>query len=105
MSVSLGLQLGITLPLCLMGELCPQFTYQQESIVLEPINLTKKELQEITGRQKAAYQLLWLRKNGFTALLRADGTPLVSRAHFEAKMGGYLPGTKPQSYEPNFGAI
>lgn len=88
-----------------MGELCLTFTYQQESMVVEPINLTKKELQEITGRLKPAAQLRWLRKNGFTALLRADGIPLVSRAHFEAKMGGYLPGTKPQSFEPNFGAL
>lgn len=70
-----------------------------------PINLTSDELKEITGRQKATAQLRWLRRNGFTALLRADGIPLVSRAHFEAKMGGYLPRSKPQNFEPNFGAI
>ncbi|MBL4573846.1 MAG: DUF4224 domain-containing protein [Gammaproteobacteria bacterium] len=70
-----------------------------------PINLTSDELKEVTGRQKSTAQLRWLRRNGFTALLRADGIPLVSRAHFEAKMGGYLPGTKPQNFEPNYGAL
>lgn len=72
---------------------------------MESINLTRDELKDITGRLKPAAQLRWLRRNGFTALLRADGIPLVSRAHFQAKMDGLLPGTKPQTFEPNFGAL
>ncbi|NKB32539.1 MAG: DUF4224 domain-containing protein [Pseudomonadales bacterium] len=72
---------------------------------MKSINLTKKELKKITARVKPAAQLRWLRRNGFTALLRADGTPLVSRAHFEAKMDGYLTGKKHQTCEPNFGAV
>lgn len=69
------------------------------------IYLTADELKGISGYCKPTAQLRWLRRNGFTALLRADGIPLVSRAHFEAKMGGYLPGTKPQNFEPNYGAL
>lgn len=72
---------------------------------MEPINLTVQELIEITGRVKASAQLRWLRQNGFTALLRADGRPLVSRSHFQAKMDGLAPGTKPKVYQPDFGAL
>ncbi|MBL4821228.1 MAG: DUF4224 domain-containing protein [Gammaproteobacteria bacterium] len=73
--------------------------------VMGSINLTKAELEEITGRSKPTAQVKWLRQNGFTVLVRADGMPLVSRAHFEAKMGGYLAGSKPREFKPNFGAL
>jgi hypothetical protein len=66
------------------------------------INLTLEEIKEITGRVKATAQIRWLRQHGFTVLPRADGRPLVSRAHFEAKMGGGLSLTKPQVFEPDY---
>ena len=86
-----------------MGELCLQNTHMVKE--MGSINLTKAELAEITGRLKPTAQAKWFRKNGFTVLLRADGMPLVSRAHFEVKMGGYLAGSKPRDYKPNFGAL
>jgi hypothetical protein len=69
------------------------------------IYLTAEELRGISGYQNQSAQFRWLRQNGFTALPRADGKPLVSRAHFEAKMGGLLSPSKSQTYEPNFGAL
>lgn len=70
-----------------------------------PINLTAKELRDVTGRRMASAQVRWFRKNGFTVLQRADGKPLISRAHFEIKMDG-LPGNpKSKEYEPDYGAL
>lgn len=70
--------------------------------MLLPIYLTVQELREITGRMKAAAQIRWLRRHGFTVLARADGKPLVSRAHFEARMGGFGTGTRAEDPEPDF---
>ena len=72
---------------------------------MTPIYLTKEELVEITGRAQPVSQYKWLRQNGFTVLIRADGQLLVSRAHFEIKMDGFLPDSKPMNYEPDFGAL
>lgn len=72
---------------------------------MESLVLTVQELTEITGRIKSSAQVRWLRQHGFTVVQRADGRPIVSRAHFQAKMDGILPGTKPQHYEPNFGTL
>ena len=69
------------------------------------ISLTRKELRKITGRVNPVSQYRWFQKNGFTVLIRADGHLVVSRAHFESKMGGLLPGSKQQNYEPNLGAL
>lgn len=72
---------------------------------MSPINLTFEEIKEITGRCKPSAQIRWLQTMGFTVLRRADGKPLISRAHFEFKMGGTADRSKAQTYEPNFGAI
>lgn len=69
------------------------------------INLSPIEIQEITGRIKSSAQIRWFRMNGFTVLQRADGKPLISRAHFEIKMGGFLNRSKQKEYTPNLGAI
>lgn len=69
------------------------------------INLTTEEIIDITGRCKPSAQIRWLQRMGFVVLRRADGKPLISRAHFEAKMGGVVGLSKAQTYEPNFGAI
>lgn len=69
------------------------------------IYLTADELKGVSGYSKSSAQFRWFQQNGFTTILRCNGSLLVSRAHFEAKMGGYLPGTKPQTFEPNFGAL
>ena len=55
--------------------------------MLLPIYLTGDEVRGITGRSKASAQIRWFMEHGFVVLPRADGTPLVSRAHFEGRMG------------------
>lgn len=72
---------------------------------MESIILTTQELLDITGRIKASAQVRWLRQHGFTVMQRADGRPIVSRSHFQVKMDGIQAGTKPKTYEPNFGAL
>ncbi len=72
---------------------------------MTPINLTPDEIKDVTGRCKPSAQIRWFQQMGFTVLRRADGKPLISRAHFEAKMGGLLGVSKARNYEPNFGAI
>lgn len=72
---------------------------------MKPINLTREELRSITGRVKPAAQIRWLQRMGFVVLQRADGQPLVSRAHFEARMGGTDTRANTQTLEPNFGAL
>ena len=72
---------------------------------MESINLTHEEIQQVTGRVKACAQLKWFRENGFIAMVRADGRPLVSRAHFELKMGGLQEVNRSVIYEPDLGAL
>lgn len=68
--------------------------------------LTSQEIQEITGRQKSSAQIRCLQQMGFVVKPRADGKPIVSRAHFEECMG-VKSGTSPpkQNPQPDFGAI
>lgn len=72
---------------------------------MKPINLTIEEIREVTGRVNASAQIRWLQQMGFTVLRRADGKPLISRAHFEAVMGSERSRAKTKKYEPNFGAL
>lgn len=70
-----------------------------------PIYLTSDEVREITGRVKASAQIRFLRSQGFTVIPRADGTPLISRTHFEVMMGGSHYSSKPQNFEPDFSSF
>jgi len=72
---------------------------------MDTLSLTKTELIEITGREKPSAQIKWLRSKGFTVLLRADGSPLLSRTHFEAMMGGQHYQSKAQVHEPDFSTL
>ena len=47
--------------------------------------LSASDLQELTGYQKPALQLRWLAENGYSFDIRADGRPVVSVAHYEAR--------------------
>ncbi len=67
--------------------------------------LSQEELILITGRVKASAQIRYLRSQGFTVIPRADGSPLVSRTHFEVIMGGGHYSTKPQNSEPDFSSF
>ena len=58
----------------------------------------------MTGRKRPDAQLRWLRMNGFRALQRADGMPLVSRAHFESMMEGSA-AHRDRPAEPDFEAL
>ena len=69
------------------------------------IHLTIEELKAITGRVKASAQMRWLRQQGFTVLLRADGKPLVSRAHFESMMNGNIYKAKDTVIEPDYSSL
>lgn len=71
--------------------------------MLMPIYLSVEELREITGRIKPSAQIRWLRQQGFTVLVRANGRPLVSRAHFEVVMGGLRGQIEAPELEPDFG--
>lgn len=70
-----------------------------------PINLTPEEVKSITGFIKFSAQIRWLRANGFIVLERADGKPVISRSHFELKMGGIFGQSKQKEHQPNLGAI
>jgi len=70
-----------------------------------PIYLTFEELKEITGRVKPSAQIRYLRSQGFTIIPRTDGTPLISRTHFEVMMGGSHHSSKPQDFQPDFSSF
>jgi len=52
------------------------------------ICLTKEEIVEITGCKTKKTQLRWFSARGFCTETRADGMPIITRKHFEWKMGG-----------------
>ncbi|NGP52125.1 DUF4224 domain-containing protein [Thioalkalivibrio sp. XN8] len=74
-------------------------------MINQPIYLTDRELEAITGRRRSSAQIRWLRSNGFLCIRRGDGRPLVSRSHFEAVMGGILPAPCLDYPEPDFEAL
>ena len=47
--------------------------------------LTIEELCQLSGYRKPALQSRWLAENGYSFDVRADGKPVVSRAHYEAR--------------------
>jgi len=49
--------------------------------------LTRQELQDLTGYQRPAYQVRWLRANGWTFTLGADRRPRVARDHARRQLG------------------
>lgn len=71
----------------------------------KPIYLTEAEISGVTGRVKPTAQLKWLTAEGIKAKRRADGTVLVSRAHFEEVMGDRGTVRRRTSRKPNFDAL
>lgn len=72
------------------------------------IVLTADEIRAITGRQRHQAQAMALARMGITFLLRADGSPVVSRAHFEQHTGHLSSRNRPDSFtvtEPNWKAL
>lgn len=64
--------------------------------------LTPTELHELTDYKYPSKQIIWLRQNGFTFRIAADGHPRVDRAHYDKMMGGGEAKTKTM---PNFGGM
>lgn len=69
--------------------------------------LSYSELVELTGLKRYKAQMNWLRREGFVAKTRANGMPVVSRAHFLSMMGHTLPGNGSLSsnQEPDFTSL
>lgn len=59
------------------------------TVVAAPVNLTDDEINDICRpRTQGHAQIKYLRELGLLVERRIDGTPLVSRAHYEAVMSG-----------------
>lgn len=72
---------------------------------LEPLVLTERELEGVTGKKRRRKQAAWLIENGFKFKARANGSLVVSRRHFEYVMGGILDRTFIGFPEPDFDTI
>jgi len=69
------------------------------------LNLTPEEIFEITGAIRHKTQVSRLRAMGFVVAVRADGAPIVSRQHYQLKMGGLDGKTTQEERGPNFDAL
>lgn len=49
--------------------------------------LSPEQIEQLTGYRKAALQRQWLINNGYSFDVRADGRPVVSKAHYESRHG------------------
>lgn len=73
---------------------------------MNPLFLTADELHDLTGYQKPAKQIAWLRAEGFTLRVAADGHPRVDRSHYLKMMGGAVSGQEHRKRtEPDFGSL
>lgn len=66
--------------------------------------LDADQLLELTHLRQKHAQIQWLRRNGFTVIVRSDGSPLVSIAHVEAMLGAPLVRTRTAT-EPDWTAL
>ncbi len=74
-------------------------------IMTAPLFLTADELRTLTGYQKPAKQIAWLRSQGFILRVAADGHPRVDRSHYLKVMGGTAETGQHKKTEPNFGPL
>jgi hypothetical protein len=65
--------------------------------------LSVEFLEELTGRKTPKKMTEWLKKEGFTFRVGADGYPKVEAEHYLAVMGGARPLNKHD--EPDFAAL
>lgn len=54
---------------------------------MPPLLLTDDELRALTGFVRPSKQIEWLRREGFTFRIGADGHPRVDRGHYCKLMG------------------
>jgi len=71
----------------------------------KPINLTKRELIDITMKKRKKSQLNALLMMGIPCCSRPDGSPLVSRLAFEQAMGATTSLTRSNKSQPEFGSL
>ncbi len=69
------------------------------------ITLTQHELIQLTGYLQPGKQNEWLRLQGFTFRIAADGRPRVDRSHYLKQMGGITPESSHAKTQPNFSSL
>lgn len=57
------------------------------SLAVTDLLLSEADLQALTGYARPGKQIDWLRREGFTFRVGADGHPRVDRAHYLKMMG------------------
>lgn len=64
--------------------------------------LKKEEIADMTGFKRAALQIEFLRKQGYTVQIDQKGQPKVLRSHVEAMLGGIADKPRRKRVEPDF---
>lgn len=68
--------------------------------------LTQSELAELTERKRKADQIAWLKANGYTYAIGANGHARVLREYLQTRLcGGISMPTAPATQEPNWAAM
>lgn len=67
--------------------------------------LTQTELAELTERKRKADQIAWLKANGYSYAIGANGHARVLREHVQAKLCGASITATPAAAEPNWAAM
>lgn len=68
--------------------------------------LSQAELAELTERKRKAEQITWLKANGFSFVIGANGHARVLRKHVQAKLcGAAVAPAAAGSMEPNWAAM
>ena len=67
--------------------------------------LTSAELAELTGYKLPAHQRRWLTAHGWSYATNANGRPVVSRSHAEARLAGAGVADQAPAWAPNLEAL
>lgn len=67
--------------------------------------LTQAELAELTERKRKGEQIAWLKANGYSYAIGANGHPRVLSEHVQARLCGGVAAAAPASLEPNWAAM
>lgn len=67
--------------------------------------LTQSELAELTERKRKGEQIAWLKANGYSYAIGANGHARVLREHLQARLCGVSMATAPATTEPNWAAM
>ena len=67
--------------------------------------LTQSELADLTERKRKGEQIAWLKANGYSYAIGANGHARVLREHLQARLCGVSIATAQATQEPNWGAM